>query len=673
MAAPRRKSAAVSDAHEMAGRQREISISEFFTKNRHLLGFDSPARALLTTIKEAVDNSLDACEEAGIVPVLFVEIRPDRPVNLGLELASLDESVKNGKNDTASGNGTSRDERYRIIVEDNGPGIVRAQIPRIFGKLLYGSKFHSLKQSRGQQGIGISAAGMYGQLTTGEPVTIYSRTDTKSPAHRIKLMMDMKKNEPRILSDEETIWEKDHGTRIEIMLTGSYKRGQHSVDNYLEQTAIANPHLHLTYKDPRGEVVIYGNSTNALPPAANEIKPHPYGVELGILGRMLQDSPSKTMDAFLQDEFCRVGPKTAEQILEAAGLPERKNPSKLLQDDIQKLIDAIATTKIPAPPTDCLSPIGEELVMAGLKSGVEADFYTSVTRPASVYRGNPFQIEVGLAYGGKLPGDELAKVMRFANRVPLLYQASACAVHKAVLTSNWRSYGLQQSKGALPTGPLVILVHMASVWVPFTSESKEAVAHYPEIVKEIRLALQEAGRRLGSHIRRRAREKDALKKQSYIQKYIPHIGDALQEILAISDSETRRGHRHPDRHPRAQPQAVAAEGRRHGRRTEEEDREEEGARRRRRRRSRPARPNWASSARRRRARQRLRAPPKPDDAEPAPPAAGGPPRRKRKAGEADAIDGRSDRQPSFSPVSRRIRSESTIIKAEDPAGREAHA
>jgi DNA topoisomerase-6 subunit B len=154
-----------------------------------------------------------------------------------------------------------------------------------------------------------------------------------------------------------------------------------------------------------------------------------------------------------------------------------------------------------------------------------------------VYRGNPFQIEVGLAYGGQLPGDELAKVMRFANRVPLLYQASACAVHKSVLSSNWRSYGLQQSKGALPTGPLVILIHMASVWVPFTSESKEAVAHYPEIIKEMKLALQEAGRRLGKHIKRRAREADAAKKQSYIQKYIPHIGEALQEILAISDGE----------------------------------------------------------------------------------------------------------------------------------------
>ncbi|MFN2371475.1 MAG: DNA topoisomerase VI subunit B [Candidatus Krumholzibacteriia bacterium] len=548
MAAPRTprtpKPRTPKTAQTMAAGQREISISEFFTKNRHLLGFDSPAKALLTAIKEAVDNSLDACEEAGIPPRLFVEIRPDRPAKLGLELTSVEEpdaerggNGAKGKAGGRSGNGTSRDERYRIIVEDNGPGIVPAQIPRIFGKLLYGSKFHSHKQSRGQQGIGISAAGMYGQLTTGEPVTIYSRIAPDQPAHRVRLVLDMKKNEPNIISDEQTVWEKDHGTRIEITLTGSYKRGQHSVDTYLQQTAIANPHLHLTYKDPKGDLFEYPNATSEMPVEAREIQPHPYGVELGALAQMLADTKCRNLSSFLKEEFCRVGPKTADQILETAGLPERKNPKKLVQDDIQKLLDAIEVTKIPAPPTDCLSPIGEELVMAGLRTGVEADFYTSVTRPAAVYRGNPFQIEVGLAYGGQLPGDELAKVMRFANRVPLLYQASACAIHKAILTSNWRSYGLQQSRGALPSGPLVILVHMASVWVPFTSESKEAVAHYPEIVKEIKLALQEAGRRLQRHINRRLREKDAFKKQSYIQKYIPHIGDALQEILLLSDPE----------------------------------------------------------------------------------------------------------------------------------------
>jgi DNA topoisomerase-6 subunit B len=527
-------------AESLAQKQREISISEFFTKNRHLLGFDSPAKALLTAIKEAVDNSLDACEEAGVPPRLLVEIRPEEDKFKGLDLPSLADTQANGGNGKKNGKGKpapNREEHYRIIVEDNGPGIVPAQVPRIFGKLLYGSKFHSLKQSRGQQGIGISAAGMYGQLTTGKPVTVYTRTGEKKPAHRLQLHLDMKKNEPVIVSDEETIWEKDHGTRVEIVLTGSYKRGQHSVDTYLEQTAIANPHLHLTYIDPKGEKHVYPNATSDLPTEAREIQPHPYGVELGMLDRMLKDTASRNLSSFLKDEFCRVGPKTCEQILTTADLPPRKNPKRMVQDDVRRLLDAIAATKIPAPPTDCLSPIGEELVMAGLKSGVEADFYTSVTRPAAVYRGNPFQVEVGLAYGGQLPGDELAKVLRFANRVPLLYQNSACAVTKSVLTSNWRSYGLQQSRGALPTGPLVILVHIASVWVPFTSESKEAVAHYPEIIKELKLALQEAGRHLARYVRRRQREKDAAQKASYIQKYIPHIGDALQDILTLDDGD----------------------------------------------------------------------------------------------------------------------------------------
>ncbi|HOX24757.1 MAG TPA: DNA topoisomerase VI subunit B [Candidatus Krumholzibacteria bacterium] len=533
-------------AETLAQKQREISISEFFTKNRHLLGFDSPAKALLTTIKEAVDNSLDACEEAGHLPRLHVEIRPEEDKFKGLDLPSLAETAATGATATGNGNGNGkskgklpvvREERYRVVVEDNGPGIVAAQVPRIFGKLLYGSKFHSLKQSRGQQGIGISAAGMYGQLTTGKPVTVYTRTAPDQPARRIQLHLDMKLNEPVVQRDEETIWEKDHGTRVEIVLTGSYKRGQHSVDAYLAQTAIANPHLHLTYVDPKGEAHVYPNTADQLPAEAREIQPHPYGVELGLLARLLKDTACRNLGSFLREEFCRVGPKTCEQILGAADLPANKQPKRLSQDDCRRLLDAIAATRIPAPPTDCLSPIGESLVMAGLKSGVAADFYTSVTRPAAVYRGNPFQVEVGLAYGGQLPGDELATLMRFANRVPLLYQASACAIHKAVLTSNWRAYGVQQSKGALPTGPLVILVHIASVWVPFTSESKEAVAHYPEIVRELKLALQEAGRQLGRFLRRRQREKDANQKQSYIQKYIPHIGDALQDILALDAAD----------------------------------------------------------------------------------------------------------------------------------------
>jgi DNA topoisomerase-6 subunit B len=493
-------------AESMAKRQRDISISEFFSKNRHLLGFDNPQKALLTAVKEAVDNSLDACEDAGILPSLKVDIK---------QLA---------------------EDRFRIAIEDNGPGIVKAQIPRIFGKLLYGSKFHTLKQARGQQGIGISAAGMYGLLTTGKSIVVTSRTSPAKPAHYYEIQIDTRKNTPHVITDKLIEWESSHGTKVEIELIGTYKRGRHSVDDYIRQTAIANPHCEIFYSVfDREEPLHLERGSDSLPPEPREIKPHPYGVELGVLIRMMKDTPSRQISAALQKDFSRVSARVAEEICRAADLKPKANPHTIAVHEAERLFKAINSVKIMNPATNCLSPIGEEQILSGLKKEIDADFYTAITRSPSVYRGNPFQVEVGLAYGGSLPGEELVDLLRFANRVPLQYQQSACAVTKSVLGVDWRSYGISQSKGALPTGPLVLFVHIASAWVPFTSESKEAVAGYPEIVRELRLGLQECGRKLAGHIRAHRRRADEEKKRSYIEKYIPHIGIALREILGFSE------------------------------------------------------------------------------------------------------------------------------------------
>ncbi len=530
--APRRR----SDAQQMAAKQREISVSEFFTKNRHLLGFDSPLKALLTAVKEAVDNSLDACEEAGILPEISVEIRQ------------------------------TSEKTYLMAVEDNGPGIVDTQIGKVFGKLLYGSKFHKLSQSRGQQGIGISAAGMYGQLTTGKPVVIRSRTGKRKNPVEFTLTIDTARNKPEIHSEQVIEWDKDHGTRVEIDMEARYQKGMRSVDMYLKQTAIANPHLTLHFKDPAGEEVTYERSSKEMPPETIEIRPHPHGVELGRLIAMLKETSARSLSGFLQEEFSRVGPTVAKRIVDAAGkgLTTKSYPSRIAREEASALHTAIQETKISAPSTDCIAPIGEDLLLSGLKKEIEADFYVASVRPAAVYRGNPFQIEVGLAYGkpggvglevtetGRITkkdkskaatedlvgsADEPIRVLRIANRVPLLYQQSACAVTKAVTQTNWRSYGLTHPRGALPIGPMAVVVHIASVWVPFTSESKEAIAAYPEILKEIKLGLQECGRKLGTYIRKGKRLKREFEKRSFIEKYIPHIGVALQEILELSDAE----------------------------------------------------------------------------------------------------------------------------------------
>jgi DNA topoisomerase-6 subunit B len=628
-------------AESMAAKQRDISVSEFFAKNRHLLGFDNPRKALLTTVKEAVDNSLDACEEAGIVPEIWVAVE-------------------------ATGN-----NRFKVSVQDNGPGIVKKQIPLIFGKLLYGSKFHRLRMSRGQQGIGISAAGMYGMLTTGKPVKIISKLSPKKPAHYFELQIDTKRNQPEIINgkgegidieggkkfhedlkkheiDFETHYpvaegavgnavpgvpdpknpvgnalrgvpdpakqgaEVKSGTRVTIELEGRFIRGRGSVDEYLEQTAIANPHVTLHYKDPEGNETSYDRSTKQLPPEPKEIKPHPYGIELGRLVTMLKDTDAGTMSAFLTDSFSRVSSSVARKICEEAKITTRSNPKRIGRQEADSLYQAIQNTRISAPATDCLVPIGEQLILKGLHHVVPGEFYCAATRPPAVYRGNPFLIEVGLAFGGvsqaqkvsldtltemlgesdartlrqflmnsfdglgsvasdkilteakmgtrqspgRLKKDEIAQlhaamknvnlsegqsmqVFRYANRVPLQFQQAACAITQSVIGNNWRSYGLSQSRGNLPQGPVTIMVHMASVWVPFTSESKEAIAGYPEIQKELRLGLQAVGRKLGMYLNRRQKVKQEGERRSVFLRYLGEVATAVGVIQEFDDKKVK--------------------------------------------------------------------------------------------------------------------------------------
>jgi DNA topoisomerase-6 subunit B len=501
-------------ATELAKQQRDISVSEFFAKNRHLLGFDNPSKALLTTVKEGVDNSLDACEEAGVLPDVRVEIR---------QLAET---------------------RFQVAIQDNGPGIVRAQVPKIFASLLYGSKFHRLRQSRGQQGIGISAAGMYGLLTTGKPIVITTRTQGGRDAHHLELVIDTKRNEPKVKKDEVVAWDCPHGTRVEIELEGAYRGGQHSVDAYIRQISLANPHAQITYVPPKAEEYgaehVFARVTDELPPETAEIMPHPYGVELGVLMQMFRDTVARNLRGCLQTDFSRVSARTAEEICKKAHVASSRRPSEITRDEAEKIHAAIQATKIMAPPMDCIAPIGDDLVLRALKSEVQADFHAAISRRPNVYRGNPFLVEVGLAYGGNLPAEDPITLYRYANRVPLQYQQGACAITKAVTATDWKAYQLQQPRGALPLGPMLLMVHIASVWVPFTSESKEAIAPYPEIVKEIRLGLQECGRQVGLWIRKRRREADEAKKRAYIEKYIPQVAIGLQNILGFDDGERGR-------------------------------------------------------------------------------------------------------------------------------------
>jgi DNA topoisomerase-6 subunit B len=557
--APSKSIAKRETAETMASKQKEIAVSEFFAKNRHLLGFDNPRKALLTTVKEAVDNSLDACEEAQILPEVWIKIealnggaKPTAaPAASDAKIKKKDQlqpaliEVTNPELAQPVSPTIANATRFRVTVRDNGPGIVKAQIPNVFGRLLYGSKFHRLRMSRGQQGIGISAAGMYGLLTTGQSVEIISRTGKRKPTHRFELQMDTQKNRPEIISDREMdAWivdgkEMEHGTEVSIVLEARFQRGRASVDEYLEQTAIANPHAAIHWTAPDGLQREFPREVHDVPESPDAIKPHPYGVELGVLIRMLKETTHKHLGAFLQQEFSRVSHKVATEICEKSGLTTNTWCDRVAREEADRLHSAIQNTKIIAPPTDCLVPIGPQQILKGLLKEIKAEFYTAETREPAVYRGNPFQIEVGIAFGGQLPTEDSARIIRFANRVPLLYQPSACCVTKSVIDTNWRNYGISQPRNGLPEGPLVIFVHMASVWVPFTSESKEAIADYDEIRKEIKLAIQECGRKLMTYVRKRQRIAREQARRGIFEKYVGEVVSAVSKIRGLGERKQK--------------------------------------------------------------------------------------------------------------------------------------
>ena len=508
-------------AHQLAKEQRDIPVSEFFEQNRHILGFDNPTHSLITAVKEGVDNSLDACEQAGILP------------ELKIELESL-----------------AKDE-LSIAIEDNGPGIIEQNVPNVFGRLLYGSRFGSGKQSRGQQGIGISAAIMYGQLTTGRSATISTRISEEHLAMRITMKLDTRNNRGNIERTEDFVWkdegaepdedgiypEKYHGTRVEFAIKGRYREARPSVLEYLKSTAIVNPHAKIIFTNPEKNTTVFERVSQENPKLPSEgVKPHPHGVELGQLIRMAHHSSEHQMVRFLRNDLSSMGSKSISGVLEKARLSSIVRPQDITRIEAKGMIDAFKTTSIRTPTSGVLVPIGPKLIKLGLKQVLDEyrpDFYTlPISRTPSVFSGTPFLVEVGMVYGGNLPKDQPVQILRFANRVPLLYQAGGCAITKAIQGINWRQYGLEQRGGkGTPNGPAIILVHVASTNIPFTSEAKEAVADISEIKKEIKLALKKNAQTLSRHLKKQKKREKVTEKFDLVQKILPAIAEKASSVV----------------------------------------------------------------------------------------------------------------------------------------------
>ena len=505
----------MSIAEKMAANQKQVAISEFFEKNKHFLGFDTLNRALITAVKEAVDNALDACEEARILPDIVVKI------------TKLD----------------NKKDILQLEVEDNGPGIPRASIEKVFGQLLFGSRFHAIRQSRGQQGIGITGVVMYAQLTTGDPTHVESKIAKEATAVSVDIGLDTRKNKAIKSNQDRIDWgEKAHGLKVKTKMKAKYQRGRQSVWQYLRMTSIVNPHADILFIDPDGEKHHWQRVTERLPGRVEAIKPHPNGIELGQLQRLCSESSESRMTTFLRRTFSGVSGRAAKELCEVSELEEKLKPKTLNPQQVRALLEAFQgerllkgkPVKLLNPPTSCLSPIEELLIKKGLSKTIDSKFVTTMTRAPSVTQGNPFQVEVGLIFGEGMAADKPVEILRFANRVPLMYQQGGCLLTKAIESVDWRQYGLDQAGGrGVPKGPAAILVHLASTNVQFTSEAKEALSDNETVMEEARKAMLEMGRGLRKHLEKQKKMGKTKEKFELINDIIPAIAEKSAALLEL--------------------------------------------------------------------------------------------------------------------------------------------
>jgi len=507
------------EAEQLFTEFKEHSVADFFKKNKQMLGLSGKQRTMTTIIHELVTNSLDACEEAGILPEIEVSIS---------ELGS---------------------EYYEISVVDNGPGIPEDKLASAMGKLLAGTKFHRLVQTRGQQGIGVSGIILLSQMTTGKPTKLISGTN-KGKTVSMEISIDSKTNTPKV-SDKHYLENKFKGLAIKCKFKDIvYKKGQSSVDEYLRRTAIANPHLTLKFQDPNGEATKYTRTVNKLPSIPTAVKPHPRGVTVDEMLTYARHAQARKVNSFLTTTFDRFGQTSVDSVSQLAHFDLNKDPRSLSWEEAEDLIKAIKQTKFIAPSTDNLVPIGEDQIKKSLKAIVEPEFLAVVTRKPTVYQGGyAFQIEAGVAYGGKAgrlisvektSGKEViteevrsSEIIRYANKAPLLFDAGGCAITKTAESVDWKRYGVNN----FDTSPITVLVNLISVHIPYTSAGKSAVSDDTDIVAEIKLALMDVSRKVGIYIIEKKREEEKKEKKKVFAKYAPYVVDALVHTTGEKNKE----------------------------------------------------------------------------------------------------------------------------------------
>jgi len=543
----------------------EISPADFFYRNRDIAGFTNPVRAIFASVRELVENSLDATDILSTPSEIYLRISQDNETESDVNV-------------------------YKLRIKDNGSGIPARHIPSAFGQVLFGSKY-KLRQARGTFGLGGTMAILYGQITTHKPVTIVSSTGT-SKMYKYTIAIDIQRNRPLVLDRKIQInKEQWRGTVIEFSLEGDYLRAMPKILEYLKQTALVTPYANITFVDPKGRLYKFTRVTTKTPSPPKETLPHPYGVDVETIQRLQRTTESRNMLEFMQKHFHRVGETISLSFLEFAGFIRTDDPKKLTKEDVsrlvkttkkfgefsqnvsveefqrlikttqcQNLIDFMKTnfhgveknvilrllnaagfirTKDPRnlksdeivrlvrmmkkfeeflpPDASCLSPLGEDLLRVGVLKELKPDFVAVCQRKPSTYSGHPFIVETAIAYGGDIPVRDDIIVYRFANRIPLLYDEASDVSVKVIRSMNWRRYKVSLGM------PIAILVHICSTKVPYKTVGKEFIADRPEVGKEVLNGIREVARELQHFLTRKEYVEKERKRLDVFSKYLPKI------------------------------------------------------------------------------------------------------------------------------------------------------
>lgn len=505
-------------ADELFKEFREHSVSEFFRKNAAMLGYTGKIRSLTTIVHEGVTNSIDASEEMGVLPKVYVAIKKvnDEP------------------------------EHFKVVFEDNASGIPDKYIPDVFGKMLAGTKLHQHRQQRGQQGIGVSGACMFSQITSGKPAMVTTSTGN-GDITQMDVMIDVDKNEGKIVRSDKRKG-KWQGTRVELEVKDiAYMRSRYGPFNYLRMTAISNPHVHITFVEPDGTLTVFENATDKIPERPKPMPLHPWGIMSDDLLMLAKHTKGRTVVSFLSTELSRVSKRKAEEVCKLAGMPTNKKPSELTWEESEHIVTAFKQVKILVPPTSGLRPIGATDLGNGMRQILNPEFVHTITRPPKVYRGGlPFIVDVGIAYGGnagktvegKSESDEMEEagmdLIRFANRVPLIFDQGGCAITAAARNIDWRRYGVD-----IANAPLTLFVNISSAYVPYTSAGKQSIADEPEILNETRTAIMEAARELRKFLYRRIRAKEREERAGIFEQFLPVIARKAARLANVSEPDIK--------------------------------------------------------------------------------------------------------------------------------------